>query len=71
MAKRPKEKMLASRVDDALDSQVNAYLKTTDMNMADLVRKSVIEYMINHPAKKSKSRGKTDEPWVKALKGDE
>lgn len=52
MAKRIKDKWLGARVDDALITSVEEYLHLAELNMAELVRAAVREYMASHPAKK-------------------
>lgn len=56
MAKEKKEKpikdrWLGARADAPLADEVDAYIEAADMSMGDLLRKSVKEYMLNHPIK--------------------
>lgn len=51
--KLPKDKWLGARVDANMDAEVSAYIEAADMVMGDLIRKSVREYMQNHPVKKT------------------
>jgi hypothetical protein len=50
MAKRVKDKWLGARVDNDMSQRVVDYTERSEMDMADLVRDAVEEYMINHPA---------------------
>lgn len=51
--KKPvKDKWLGARVDKSTEERVAAYLDALDdLTMGALVRKSVNEYMLNHPLK--------------------
>lgn len=49
--KKIKDKSLNARVDDAYHGKVQEYIHAADMNMGDLVRDAVSEYMANHPAR--------------------
>lgn len=49
--KLPKDKWLGARVDANMDAEVSTYIEAADMVMGDLIRKSVREYMQNHPIK--------------------
>ena len=51
--KLPKDKWLGARVDAKMDAEVSAYIEAADMVMGDLIRKSVREYMTNHPIKRA------------------
>jgi hypothetical protein len=49
-----KDKWLGARVDKPTEEKVNEYLNASDdLTMGALVRKSVNEYMLNHPLKES------------------
>lgn len=52
MAKQLRDKWLGARVTDAFVEQVDDYLELAELNQAELVRQSVVEYMANHPVKK-------------------
>lgn len=52
MAKKLKDKWLGARADADLEAAVTAYIEAADMSMGDLIRKSVREFMHNHPVKK-------------------
>lgn len=53
MARKVKSKWLGARTDDDQDTRVKNYCAATEMDMGELVRKAVDEYMLNHPAKKA------------------
>lgn len=52
MAKPVKDKWLGARVDADMDNRVKLFTEATQMDMGELVRKAVDEYIINHPVKK-------------------
>lgn len=52
MAKPIREKWLGARVTVAFVQQVDDYLELAELNQAELIRQSVVEYMANHPVKK-------------------
>lgn len=50
MAKLVKHKQIYARVDDATETKINAYVAAApNMNVSDLVRLAVEEYLNNHP----------------------
>ena len=51
MAKQVKDRWLGARVDAATDKRVSDYTEAAEINMGDLVRDAVNEYIINHPVK--------------------
>lgn len=54
MAKTPKkikDHLLAARIDEDFEAKVVEYTDAADLLTADLVRKAVKEYMLNHPIK--------------------
>jgi len=51
-----KDKWLGARVDGPTEVKVNTYLDASDdLTMGALVRKSVNEYILNHPLKEPKA----------------
>ena len=53
MPRLPKHKQIYARVDAVTEAQINAYVKVVpDMNVSDLVRLAVQEYITNHPIAK-------------------
>lgn len=46
-----KDKWLGARADAPLEAKVSAYIEAADITMGDLIRKSVNEYMNNHPVR--------------------
>lgn len=70
MAKKVKDKWLGARVDADVDTRVKEYTEAAEMDMGELVRKGVEEYMLNHPVKQAGSKDRTD-PSIKALAGKE
>lgn len=52
MAKQLQDRWLGARVTDAFVKQVDDYLELAELNQAELIRQSVVEYMANHPVKK-------------------
>lgn len=51
MARQAKTKWVSARVDDATDMRFTTYLEATELNMGELIRQAVDEYIINHPVK--------------------
>lgn len=50
-----KNKWLGTRVDSPTEEKVNAYLDASDdLTMGALLRKSVNEYILNHPLKEQR-----------------
>jgi hypothetical protein len=49
MAKPTKDKWLGARVEESLFKEVSEYIDAADMNMGELVRNAVKEYMWSHP----------------------
>lgn len=48
-----KDKWLGTRVDKSTEARVNEYIDASDeLTIGALMRKSVNEYMLNHPLKK-------------------
>ncbi len=61
-----KDKWLGARVDKPTEQKVNAYLDASDdLTMGALVRKSVNEYMLNHPLKEQ-----TTDPTILTKPGE-
>lgn len=52
MAKQLRDKWLGARTTAAFLEQIDDYLELAELNQAELVRQSVVEYMANHPVKK-------------------
>lgn len=50
--KKIKDRLLSARVDEDFGNEVIAYTEAADILPADLVRKSIKEYMLNHPVKR-------------------
>lgn len=73
MARKPvKDKWVGARVDTALYDEVDKYIDAADMNMGDLVRKAVKEYMWAHPKNASVQPAEGDlAPDLKKLAGEE
>lgn len=53
--KKVKDKWLGARVDVVMEGKVSAYIEAADISMGDLIRRSVNEYMVNHPQKQESS----------------
>ena len=51
--KLTKDKWLGARADADLDAKVTEYIDAADISMGDLIRRSVKEYLLNHPIKQS------------------
>jgi hypothetical protein len=51
MAAPRKDILLAGRIDAKMSERVDDYIEAAYISMSDLVRKSVEEYMANHPMK--------------------
>lgn len=51
--KKIKDRLISARVDETFGNEVLAYTEAADILPADLVRKSVKEYMLNHPVKQA------------------
>lgn len=51
MAKPVKDRWLGARIDAPMDVKVKAYTEAAGMDMGELVRDAVSEYMVNHPVK--------------------
>jgi cAMP phosphodiesterase len=49
--KLTKDKWLGARADADLDAKVTEYIDAADISMGDLIRRSVKEYLLNHPIK--------------------
>lgn len=60
MAKKTKDKWLGARVDEDMDNRVKAYTHSAEMDMGELVRHAVDEYMLSHPIKAQKPKSETD-----------
>lgn len=59
--KAVKDKWLGARVDGPTDARVKKYTDDADMDMGELVRKGVDEYMINHPVKDPAKKANVNE----------
>lgn len=51
MAKQVKDQWVGMRSDKAFKSMINDYIHAAEIDMADLLRSAVTEYMVNHPIK--------------------
>ncbi len=51
--KKIKDRLLSARVDEDFGNEVINYTEAADILPADLVRKSIKEYMLNHPVKQA------------------
>lgn len=60
MAKITKDKWLGARIDANMDERVKSYTEATHMDMGELVRHAVDEYMLNHPIKAEKPESPTN-----------
>lgn len=61
-----KDRYIGARVDEVFGGEVDNYLSyLDDVTMGDLIRKSVKEYMLNHPLKGTPEI----DPSIKALTG--
>lgn len=69
MARKVKDKWLGARVDEDLSVTVSNYLQASDLNLGDLVREGVKEYMLNHPVKPPQVKEGTLYPELKKLQG--
>lgn len=62
-----KTKYIGARVDIIFETTIAAYLEAADIGMGDLVRKSLKEFMSQHPIKETGELAQS----VKALAGKE
>jgi hypothetical protein len=63
-----KDRYVGARVDEFFDKELTAYLSASeDLTMGDMVRKSLKEFMLNHPIKGVPSV----DPAIKSLAGQE
>lgn len=51
MVKKVKDKWLGARVDKDVYAAVETYTEAAELNMGDLLRAAVDEYILNHPIK--------------------
>lgn len=54
MAKRTKTVRILTRVDEEFKAEARAYVDAAHMDMAELIRQGMVEYMENHPITKEK-----------------
>lgn len=56
MAKEVKDKYLGARVTGTKYAAIETYTDAAEINMGDLLRAAVDEYMVNHPVKVPRSK---------------
>lgn len=50
MPRKVKDKWIGARVDEDMENRVEKYIDSSDsLNLGELVRNAVEEYMVNHP----------------------
>lgn len=52
MAKKVKNVRILTRVDEAFKAEAQEYVTAAHMDLAELIRQGMIEYMVRHPITK-------------------